>query len=84
MVILGSTGSIGVNALYIAKKHGLKVEGLCAGNNVNLLNKQIKEFNPKYVAIGDEKLAKKVEHPIVLVGEEGILQMLEISKSTLV
>lgn len=77
MVILGSTGSIGVNALKIAKDFSLNVDAICANSNIELLNKQIKEFNPKYVAIGDESLKNKVNHKNVFVGENGILDMLE-------
>ena len=42
MIILGSTGSIGVNTLIIAKKFSLHVEVLVCGKNIELLNKQIK------------------------------------------
>ena len=47
MILLGSTGSIGVNTLNIARKFNLNVEVLVAGRNIELLNQQIKEFNPK-------------------------------------
>lgn len=84
MIVLGSTGSIGVNALHIAKAHGLRVEGLCAGSNVALLNEQIALFQPTFVVIGDGALAHQVAHPCVWVGEEGIFRMLEEAHSTLV
>jgi 1-deoxy-D-xylulose-5-phosphate reductoisomerase len=84
MIVLGSTGSIGTNALEIAKIHGLHVEGLCAGSNTTLLNEQIAQFKPKFVVIGDKNLVNQVEHPNVLVGEDGILQMLELCQSELV
>jgi 1-deoxy-D-xylulose-5-phosphate reductoisomerase len=84
MILLGSTGSIGVNALEVARIHGLHVEGLCAGSNVELLNRQIQEFDPKFVVIGDKNLAHQIKHPNVLVGEAGILQMLQECKSDLV
>ena len=84
MVVLGSTGSIGVNTLATAKRFGLPVEGLCAGSNVELLNEQIQEFSPEYVVIGEKALKDKVNHPKVWCGEEGILRMLERSKSELV
>jgi len=77
MVILGSTGSIGVNALSIAKKFSLHIDAICAKSNVELLNKQIKEFSPKYVAIGDESLKDKVNHKHIFTGAQGILEMLE-------
>ena len=51
MILLGSTGSIGVNTLNIARKFNLNVEVLVAGRNIELLNQQIKEFKPKKVVI---------------------------------
>ncbi len=84
MIILGSTGSIGVNTLYIAKKFNLDVDILVAGNNIDLLNKQIIEFNPSVVVIGKKELVSEVKHPHVLYGEEGILEAINLSSSQLV
>ena len=84
MVLLGSTGSIGVNALIIAKRFGIVVEALVAGKNITLLNEQIKEHQPKYVAINDANDRALVNHPNVLVGQEGILELLQKTQSTLV
>ena len=54
--ILGSTGSIGTQSLDVIRKYPekFKVVGLTAGNNSELLIKQIKEFKPKAVAIMDK------------------------------
>ncbi|GAB6046059.1 1-deoxy-D-xylulose-5-phosphate reductoisomerase [Caminibacter profundus] len=84
MVVLGSTGSIGVNTLEIAKKYNLDIEVLVAGNNYKLLNKQIKEFKPKYVVVKDKETAKKIDFKNVNWGEEAILEVLEQSESNLV
>ena len=84
MIVLGSTGSIGVNTLFVAKKFGLHVEALCAKSNVELLNEQIALFKPLHVAIGDKNLKDKINHDSVFVGEDGILELIEISKSELV
>ena len=84
MVLLGSTGSIGVNALLIAKRFGIAVEALVAGKNIALLNEQIKEHQPQYVAINDANDRALVNHPNVLVGQEGILELLQKTQSTLV
>ena len=81
MVVLGSTGSIGVNALNIAKRFNLEVEALVSNSNIELLNKQIAEFKPKFVAIGDESKKDLVNHPKVFTKEEGILELLELSSS---
>ncbi|MDR2635977.1 MAG: 1-deoxy-D-xylulose-5-phosphate reductoisomerase [Campylobacteraceae bacterium] len=77
MVVLGSTGSIGRNTLFIAKKFGLKVDALCANKNSELLNRQIEEFSPKFVAIGDETKKHEVNHPNVFGGSNGILEMID-------
>jgi 1-deoxy-D-xylulose-5-phosphate reductoisomerase len=84
MILLGSTGSIGVNTLKIAKEFNLKVEVLVAGNNYKLLNKQIKEFNPKYVVVKDKETAKKVDFKNVEYSQEAILEVIEKAKSDIV
>lgn len=81
MVLLGSTGSIGVNALIIAQRFGLEIEALAAGKNIALLNEQIETFHPKYVAIADASDALHVKHSTVFVGEEGMIEMLGLCKS---
>ena len=84
MVLLGSTGSIGINTLKIAKKFSLEIEVLVAGKNVKLLNEQIKTHRPKRVVIGSKEDVPKVDHSDVLFGEEGILEAIERSSSDLV
>ncbi len=84
MIVLGSTGSIGVNALNIARRFNINVEVLVAGNNVALLNEQIKEFCPSIVVVGDKKFIKDVSFNGAFFGEEGILEALDNSKSDLV
>ena len=81
IVLLGSTGSIGVNTLLIAKRYGMKIEALVAGRNITLLNQQIAEFSPKYVAIANESDKAKVHHKNVFCGDRGILELLERTKS---
>ena len=55
--ILGSTGSIGTQALDIIRYNkDIEVVALAAGSNIALLKKQIEEFNPKFVSVADEKL----------------------------
>jgi len=81
IVLLGSTGSIGVNTLIVAKRYNLQIEALVAGRSIDLLNKQIAEFNPKFVAIAKESDRTKVNHPNVFCGDEGILELLEHTSS---
>ncbi|QKF65850.1 1-deoxy-D-xylulose 5-phosphate reductoisomerase [Arcobacter venerupis] len=84
MILLGSTGSIGVNTLNIARKFNLKVEVLVAGRNIELLNQQIKEFKPKKVVIDREQDVSLVNHNNVSFGETAILQAIEQSKTSTV
>ena len=55
--IFGSTGYIGKKSLEIIKKYfpNLKINLLCANKNINILEKQIKIYNPKYVYLFDQK-----------------------------
>ena len=81
MILLGSTGAIGVNTLNIARKFNLNVEVLVAGRNIELLNQQIKEFKPKVVVIDQAKDIPLVCHNNVFFGEDAILQAIEQSSS---
>lgn len=79
IVILGSTGSIGKNALDVISGHRdrFSVVGLSAGSNIDLLEEQINIFKPRVVAIVDEKSAVELRRRTaggteVLSGEEGI------------
>ena len=84
MILLGSTGSIGVNTLEVAKKFSIGVEVLVAGNNIELLNKQIKEHNPKTVVVANKEDVFRVNHNSVFYGQDAILRVIEESKSELV
>ena len=84
MILLGSTGSIGVNTLILAKRYKIDVEVLSAGRNIKLLNEQIKEFNPKIVVVQDRADIPKVNHPKVLYGTLGIAEAINTSSSNLV
>ena len=84
MILLGSTGSIGVNTLTIAKKYNIDVEVLVAGKNISLLNQQIKEFNPKIVVVQNKRDIPKVNHSKVLYGTLGIVEAINTAKSKLV
>lgn len=63
IVILGSTGSIGVNALDVVRQHKgqFKVVGLSAHKNIRLILDQIREFQPSAVAISDTPSAEELK-----------------------
>lgn len=60
--ILGSTGSIGVQTLDVARNLGLQVYGLSANSNIDLLQSQIREFKPKVVAVGNSVYAEDLRN----------------------
>ena len=80
LVILGSTGSIGTQTLEIVndKKDDFKVLALAAYSNVDLMEKQVREFMPSYVVLYVESAANDLKERIkdlnvnVLSGMEGL------------
>ncbi len=84
MILLGSTGSIGVNALKVAKKFAIDIEVLVCGKNIKLLNEQILEHKPKVVVIAQEEDIKDVDHKNVFAGQEAILSVIKDGESDLV
>ncbi|MBR4084359.1 MAG: 1-deoxy-D-xylulose-5-phosphate reductoisomerase [Lachnospiraceae bacterium] len=83
IAILGSTGSIGTQTLDIVRNYSgeLQVVALAAGSNVELLEKQVREFQPKVVAMWSEKAAMDLKERVsdlevsVLAGMEGLLSV---------
>ena len=78
--ILGSTGSIGTQTLEIVRNNGdIQVTALAAGNNIALLEKQIREFRPAIAAVWKEERAAELKDRIrdmevkVLSGMDGLL-----------
>ena len=62
IAILGSTGSIGTQTLEIVRTNkDIKVTALAAGRNIDLLEKQIREFEPKLAAVWNEELASELK-----------------------
>lgn len=89
IVILGSTGSIGTQALDVARAHGYRVKGLAAGKNVKLLEQQAREFLPEIVAVSDEKSALELKTRLadtnikVLSGASGVEELATYKCDTL-
>jgi len=93
VIILGSTGSIGRNALDVisklnAKQQKYRVLGLAAGKNISLLEKQILQFRPKYVSLSDEKLGLILKNKIksylgkikFFIGKDALVKMVLLPK----
>lgn len=82
IAILGSTGSIGTQTLDIVSKNDdLQVVGIAAGRNIELLEKQIRQFSPRLAAVGDEKKAQELKLRVqdtnckVVGGMEGLIEL---------
>ncbi|WP_199769926.1 1-deoxy-D-xylulose-5-phosphate reductoisomerase [Helicobacter bizzozeronii] len=87
ILILGSTGSIGMQALKVAQHFNIKIKGLSAGRNIPLLNAQIKTHQPSQVAIldpSDRSLLQVPQGVEVFVGTQGICEMIACSQASLV
>lgn len=92
IAILGSTGSIGTQALNVIRRHRDKfaVEVLCAGSNADLLIAQALEFEPNAVAIADESKYRQVSDALdsrdikVFAGMASIADLMEMETIDLV
>ena len=80
--ILGSTGSIGTQTLEIVRNNSdLCVVALAAGTNVELMERQIREFKPRMAAMWSEKAAKDLKDRIrdvdckIVFGIDGLLEL---------
>lgn len=78
LTILGSTGSIGTQALEVVDLQGYEVLALTAGSNVDIIEQQIRKYTPGYAALADEKAASELAVRVadtstkVLSGLEGV------------
>lgn len=88
--ILGSTGSIGTQALDVVDKLGLNVSALTAASNIDLLEQQIRKYKPDLAVVFNEDKAKILKVNIkdtntkVLAGMEGLIEAATISSTDLV
>lgn len=79
--ILGSTGSIGTQTLDVVREiGGINVKAITANNNIELLEKQIREFNPDIAAVMNEEMAEKLKERVkdcgtkILSGIDGLIE----------
>lgn len=91
IAILGSTGSIGTQTLEVVRANGdIQVIAMSAGCNIELFEKQIREFKPKLVAVWDEERASELKTKIsdlpvrVLSGMDGLLEVAVAPKTQIV
>ena len=90
LVILGSTGSIGTQALEVVDRLGYAVSALAAGSNDRLLEDQIRRFRPKAAAVFDEKAAAALRVRTrdlsvrILSGMDGLCELAALEEADLV
>ena len=90
LVILGSTGSIGTQALEVAEQAGYGVLALAAARQVDKLEEQIRAFKPRYAAMFDEQAASELrarvaDMPItVLEGMDGLCALASLPEADMV
>ena len=83
--LLGSTGSIGRQAIDVARKQKIEIRSICAGSNDKRVEEQAREFYPQYCALYDKDAAKRLRLALadtdikVLAGEDGICEMIGLS-----
>lgn len=81
IAILGSTGSIGTQTLDVVRQHreDFEVTALSAGGNIDLLERQIREFHPSLISVGSEEKARELKQKTadlqieIRYGMEGLL-----------
>lgn len=88
IAILGSTGSIGTQTLEIVRENpDLEIVGLAAGTNIDLFERQVREFQPKLVSLQSEAACKELKTRLadiqvtVVCGMDGLIQIAEMEES---
>ncbi|NLA77736.1 MAG: 1-deoxy-D-xylulose-5-phosphate reductoisomerase, partial [Clostridiales bacterium] len=87
LALLGSTGSIGTQALDVCRGRGYKPVALAAHSNVALMEKQIREFSPAVAALIEESAARDLKTRVadmsvkVLGGIEGVCECAQFSQA---
>lgn len=90
--ILGSTGSIGTQAIEVCEELGYKVDALAAKSNIDLLLKQIIKLKPKKVCIYDETKFKELKYKLdnidikteVITGMDGLCEVASMESTDIV
>ena len=85
MVILGSTGSVGEQAIDVARRENIRVTALSAHSNVKRVEEQAREFRVECCAMADEEAAKELKLRLadtnirVFAGSRGICDMIAMA-----
>lgn len=91
VVVLGSTGSIGTSTIKVAEDlpDRVRLVGLAAGNNTELLVEQSRKFQPEAVSIGNSDRAPALRETVgassrVCVGAEGLIELATLPSADIV
>ena len=91
IAVLGSTGSIGTQTLEIVRANDdLNVVSLAAGSNIEMLEKQIREFKPQVVCVYNEKKAEELKTKVsdtdvkIVTGMDGLIETAVIKTADIV
>ena len=82
LIVLGSTGSVGTQALDVARAHGIRVRGVTAHRSVDAVEAQVRVFSPDFAVLTDPSAAADLRARVadtgtrVLAGFAGITEML--------
>ena len=85
--ILGSTGSIGTQALKVCELLDIKVSALTANSNIDVLEEQVRKFKPKLAVMGSEEKAKELRIRLadtdtkVSVGLDGLCEAAAVDEA---
>ncbi len=91
IVLLGSSGSIGINCLNVVSNNldKFNILGLAVRTSTEKLKEQIKIFSPQYVVVWDKQKAKELKNDIpskikILVGMEGLIELVSLPQTDVV
>lgn len=88
--LLGSTGSIGTQALRVSEKLSIPVVAVAAHSNIKLLEEQIRKFKPEVAVAVDEKAASELKTAVadtdtkVLTGMDGLIEAASLDSAEVV
>ncbi len=90
LVLLGSTGSIGTQALDVAALAGYRLLGMAVGSRIDAFETQLRKYRPQYAAVYDEKAAADLKTRIadtditVLAGMDGLCRLASLPEADMV
>lgn len=94
VVLLGSTGSIGTSTLHVARDlpSKIRIVGMAAGSNTELLSEQVKEFQPRCVSLSNQsklgdlqlRLETLGESPELASGDDGLVELATMKEADIV